>query len=299
MAEPTFALTRDTPGFKVFVSGSELPLETALDIIDVKVCDYVEGASVFTVRFNIWDSNRQEFKWIDDALLSEGVEVEVRIGFVDHFQTLIVGEVTALEPEFHKDAAPTLVVHGYDRLHRFRRGRKTRSFINAKDSEIAEQIARDLQLRSQVEETQILHDYLLQNNQTDIDFLVERARRIRYEVIVRDQTLYFRKAANATGEVVSLEYGSHLQSFYPRLNTLRQVSEVLVQGGIQSRKAIVGQARQGDEVSKCVGHLEPRSPSRRFLPLRRSLSTPRFSPPGSHADRQRQIQRDDCRLHHG
>ena len=72
MAEPAFAFTRDTPGFKVLVGGRELPTETALDIIDVNVCDYVEGASVFTVRFNIWDSSRQELKWIDDTLLSEG-----------------------------------------------------------------------------------------------------------------------------------------------------------------------------------------------------------------------------------
>ena len=153
MAEPAFAFTRDTPGFKVLVADRELPAETALDIIDVKVCDYVEGASVFTVRFNIWDASRQELKWIDDTLLSEGAQVEVRIGFVDHFQTLIIGEITAIEPEFHQNEAPTLVIHGYDHLHRFRRGRKTRSFINAKDSEIAEQIARNLQLRAKVEDT--------------------------------------------------------------------------------------------------------------------------------------------------
>ena len=254
MAEPTFASTRDTPGYKVLLAGGELPTETALDIIDVKVCDYVEGASVFTVHFNIWDSSRQEFKWIDDALLSEGVQVEVQIGFVDNFQTLIIGEITALEPEFHQNEAPVLSIHGYDHLHRFRRGRKTRSFINAKDSEIAEKIARDIQLRAQVEDTQVIHEYLLQNNQTDIDFLVERARRIRYEVIVRDKTLHFRKAANATGEFVSLEYGFTLQSFYPRLNTLQQVSEVIVQGwNPKTKEAIIGQARQGDEVSKMGG----------------------------------------------
>jgi phage protein D len=254
MAEPAFAFARDTPGFKVLVGGRELPTETALDIIDVKVCDYVEGASVFTVRFNIWDSSRQELKWLDEALLSEGVQVEVRIGFVDHFQTLIIGEITALEPEFHQTEAPALVIHGYDHLHRFRRGRKTRSFINLRDSQIAERIARDLKLRADVDDTQVVHDYVLQNNQTDIDFLLERARRIRYEVIVRNQILHFRKAANATGEVVSLEYGFTLQSFYPRLNTMRQVSEVVVQGwNPETKEPIVSQAGLGDEVSKMHG----------------------------------------------
>ena len=254
MAEPAFAFTRDTPGFKVLVSDRELPAETALDIIDVTVCDSVEGASVFTVRFNIWDASRQELKWIDDTLLSEGAQVEVRIGFVDHFQTLIIGEITAIEPEFHQNEAPTLIIHGYDHLHRFRRGRKTRSFINTTDSEIAEQVARNLQLRAKVEDTKVIHEYLLQNNQTDIDFLLERARRIRYEVLVRDKILYFRKAANATGEVISLEYGLTLQSFYPRLNTMRQVSEVIVQGwNPKTKEPIVNQASLGDEVAKMHG----------------------------------------------
>ena len=49
--------------------------------------------------------------------------------------------------------ARTLIVTGYDRLHRFRRGRHTRSFINIRDSELAESMARELSLRA----PQILH----------------------------------------------------------------------------------------------------------------------------------------------
>ena len=254
MAEPTLEQTRDAPGFKVFVRGDELPVETALDVLDVRVSDYVEGASVFTITLNNWHSERQEFKWSDGDLLDEGTQIEVRIGFVDALSSLIIGEVTALEPEFPAGEAPTLKLHGYDLLHRFRRGRRTRSFINMKDSQIAEQIARELQLRAQVDDTQITHEYVLQDNQTDIDFLVERARRIRYEVIIKERTLQFRKAANDQGKVVTLEYGLTLKSFYPRLSTMQQVSEVIVQGwNPKTKQPIVGRARQGDEITKMGG----------------------------------------------
>lgn len=255
MAEPALEQVRDTPDFKIFVEGKELQLETEADVSDVWVSDYVEGASVFTITFNTWDSDKQEFRWLDDEPLSEGTDVEIKIGFADNLKRLIIGEVTAIEPEFHDSDAPTLKIHGYDLLHRFRRGRKTRSFAEMKDSQIAEQIARDLKLKTQVEDTQIVHEYILQNNQTDIDFLLERARRIRYEVVVQDKTLHFRKAANdKKGEVVSLEYGLTLRSFYPRLNTMGQVSEVVVQGwDAKTKQAIVGKARQGDEVSKMSG----------------------------------------------
>ena len=255
MEEPALAEIRDAPDFKVFVGGNELPLEAALDIIDIQASDYVEGASMFTITLNSWDSDTQEFKWIDQDLLNEGADLEVKIGFADNLKSLIKGEVTVIEPEFHETEAPTLKIHGYDLLHRFRRGRKTRSFTQMKDSQVAEQIARDLQLRAQVEDTQVVHEYLLQNNQTDVDFLLERARRIRYEVTVQDKTLRFRKAANnKPGEVVSVEYGLTLRSFYPRLSTMQQVSEVVVQGwNPKTKQPIVGRARRGDEVSKMNG----------------------------------------------
>lgn len=254
MAEPALEQVRDAPSFKVLAGGSELPTEAALDILEIKVSEYVEGASTFTVTFNNWNSDKQEFKLVDGDLLKEGTEIEVRAGYVDSLVSLIIGEVTALEPEFPAGEAPTLKIQGYDRLHRFRRGRKTRSFANMKDSEIADQIARDLGLRSQVEDTSITHDYVLQSNQSDIDFLLELARRINFEVVVKDKTLQFRKAANDKGKVVTLEYGMTLQAFYPRLSTMRQVSEVVVQGwNFKTKEAIVGKARKGDETSTMSG----------------------------------------------
>jgi phage protein D len=123
-----------------------------------------------------------------------------------------------------------------------------------KDSEIAEKIARELQLRVDAEDTQITHQYVLQSNQSDIDFLLERARRIRYEVVVKDKTLFFRKAANNKSKIVSIEFGLTLTSFYPRLSTMRQVSEVIVQGwNHKTKEAIIGKAQQGDETSKMNG----------------------------------------------
>ena len=254
MTEPALQKERDAPSFKVLVGGSELPVEAALDILEVKVSDYVEGAGTFTITFNNWNSDTQEFKWVDGDLLVEGAEVEIKVGFVDDLRSMLKGEVTALEPEFSPGEAPTLKIHGYDLLHRFRRGRNTRSFVNMKDSQIAEQIAGELGLRAQADDTQITHEYVLQSNQTDVDFLLERARRINYEVTVKDKTLNFRKAANNKDKLVSLDFGLTLTSFYPRLNTLRQVSEVVVQGwNHKTKKAITSKAQAGDEVSKMGG----------------------------------------------
>src|SRR5439155_26631113 len=176
---------------------------------------------------------------------------EVKVGFLDRLRSLIRGEVTALEPDFPADKAPTLIVTGYDRLHRFRRGRHTRSFINIRDSELAESMARELSLRARVEDQSVTHPYLFQNNQTNVDFLRERARRIRYEVDVEDRTLIFRPSANNAGKTVTLAFGDKLKNFFPRLTTLDQVSKVEVRGWDPVNKlAIVATASLGDETTK-------------------------------------------------
>ena len=250
MSEPALQQEREAPQFKVYVGGTELPIETAVDILEVNFSDYVEGASTFTVTFNNWDSDRQEFKWIDESLFAEGTEIEVKLGYVDLLSSMIKGEVTAIEPEFSDREAPVLRVHGYDLLHRFRRGRKTRSFVKMTDSAIVEQVAGELNLRAQADDTAIEHEYVLQNNLTDIDFILERARRINYEVTVKDKTLHFRKGATDKEKVVALDYGMSLKTFYPRLNTIRQVSEVIVQGwNAMTKEAITGTARKGDEAA--------------------------------------------------
>lgn len=254
MKEPGLEEVRVRPDFKLFLDGGELPTEEAVDVLDVTVCGYVTGASWFCVTMNNWHSDIQDFKYSDGPRIKEGAKLEVTLGYDTRVISLIKGEVTALEPEFSQDEAPTLKVHGYDLLHRFRRGRKTKSYTQLKDSDIASQIASGLGLTAEVEDTEVTHEYLLQDNLTDIDFLLERARRIRYELVIEDGALKFRKAANDRGSVVTLEFGFTLRSFYPRLSTASQVSEVLVQGwNPKTKQAITGRAGGGDEVSKMGG----------------------------------------------
>ncbi len=254
MPDPALEKNRTVPDLKILVDGSELPLEVDLDIREVIVSDHAEGASWFSLHLSSVNSDTQELKYIDEPLFQEGVKVEVQLGYDNNLTSLIHGEVTALEPMFNMEEAVTLRVQGYDSLHRFRRGRKTKSYLEMKDSQIAQQIASNLGLSAQVVDTQVTHEYILQQNQTDIDFVMERARRIRYELVIDDTTLHFRPAANDESEVVSLEYGLTLQSFYPRLSTLSQVSEVQVKGwDPKTKQAIVGKAGSGDEISKMKG----------------------------------------------
>src|SRR5439155_7450181 len=245
---------RTVPEARIFVNNTQLPVDLRADVLDIVVTQHVEGGDSFEITFNTLDSNNQRLKWNDSTLLAPGSVLEVEVGYQGNYDSLIVGEITGLRAEYPNDDAATLVVQGFDRLHRLRRGRRTRAFYSMKDSQVAEKIAQDLQLTADVEDTSVVHRYLLQANVSDIDFLLDRARRIWYEVRVVDKKLFFRRAANNLAAVATLTYQQDLMTFSARLSSARQVSEVRVRGWNPSAKAaILGVGHAGDETTRMGG----------------------------------------------
>jgi len=166
----------------------------------------------------------------------------------------MVGEITALSPEYNDSGAVVFHVSGYDRLYRLGFGRKTRSFRNMKDSDIASQIAQDWRLTPQVDATDVTHDYVLQDNQTDREFLAQRASRLRYELRVEDRSLFFQKSGEDGSAVTTLTYGENLIEFFPMLSTVNQTSKVEVRGwSVSDKKSVSGEASMSDAVSTMAG----------------------------------------------
>jgi len=230
--------------FDALINGKPLPSDMRNLINSVIVDDSLALPGMFAFETASSSEMQNANDLVDDTLFSVGNVVEIKLGYGDQTETLMIGEITALEPEFVFDRLPVLTVRGYDRRHRLQRGRKTRTFLQQKDSEIASEIAREAGLSADAVDSSVTHDYVIQANQTDLDFLHERARRIQYEVVVYDKKLFFRPVQNDQSEVLTLTMDDHLLEFCPRLSTAGQVSEVSVRGwNPKERKEIVSQAQ--------------------------------------------------------
>ena len=239
---------RLAPEYRVRINGANLPPQAAADVVAVTVCQDVSAPSMFELRMINRDMNKLKFTWSDDPLFAEGGEVEILMGYAGKLASVMVGEITGLEPEFHAGEVPMLTVRGHDRRHRLLRGRKTRSFTQVKDSDIAVQVAQEAGLSSEAEDTQVTLEYVLQHNQTDWEFLEGRARRLGFEVLVEGKTLKFRPHKNDGSEVLTLTRDADLIEFQPRLSTIGLVGEVVVQGwSPKDKEAITGKASAGDE----------------------------------------------------
>jgi phage protein D/phage baseplate assembly protein gpV len=159
--------------------------------------------------------------------------------------TLLKGEITALEPDFQEGMTAELSVRGYDKSHRLHREVKTKTFLNVKDSDIASQIAQDGGLQAQVDTTSTVYNHVFQHNQTDMEFLAQRAWRIGFESFVSEGKLHFRKPPDGDAQT-TVKWGDDLLTFRPRMTLAEQVDEVIVKGwDAKKQEAIVGQAQNG------------------------------------------------------
>lgn len=236
------------PELELRINQAQFHLDARSDLISVNVLEDVNAAGMFSFTLLCWDGSEMKVKWIDDQRFKEGNTVEIDMGYRDNMQNLFKGEITGLEPDFPNQEPPTLTVRGYDRRHRLMGRCKTRTFLNMKDSDIASQVAGDWSLAPEVDDTRVTLDYVLQHNQTDFEFLQERAQRIGYEMVVIDKTLHFRERRNQGSAEVILKREVELLEFSARLTTVGQVEEVLVQGwNPKNKEEVVARSGAGDE----------------------------------------------------
>jgi phage protein D len=242
------------PVFDIIINGTSLPPSAHPFVGSVLVDESIALPSMFAVEIFSSGGLEDVNMWVDDDLFSIGNVMEVRLGYGDDLETLMIGEITGLEPDFTSARLPILTVRGYDRRHRLQKGRKTRTFVQQKDSDIAARIASEAGLSAETEDTGVTLDYIIQTNQTDLEFLQERARRIQYETVVYDRKLIFRPVKNGQSEILTLTMDDHLLEFRPRLSMARQTSDVSVRAWDPKQKEeIMSKAQAGDESSTMGG----------------------------------------------
>lgn len=249
-----YEIQERAPALMISINGTELPFEALADVVSVKVHEDVDAASMFVIRLINWDDENISVSWVDDDQFTEGNEVDIEMGYVDNLEKVIGAEITGLEPEYSVNEVPMLTVRGYDRRHRLSRGRYTRSFTQVKDSDIARKIASEVGLSTEAEDTGVTLEYVLQHNQTDMEFLADRARRIGYEVAVEDKTLRFRARQHGAGEALTLTYEDDLIDFYPCLSTMGQVGKITVRGwNPRDKEAVFSEVAAGAESTTMGG----------------------------------------------
>jgi phage protein D/phage baseplate assembly protein gpV len=214
--------TNYLPQCVVKIGGSAISSAWANALIEVNVDSSLLVPEMFSIKIG-----DPELELADDSTIALGATVEIDItteGSSTSTGTLVTGEITAIEPHFHDSAhETTMVIRGYSLGHRLHRGKKTRTFLSQTDSDVVSSLASEAGLTAD-------DDFLIQNNQTDMEFLHARADLLGYQVWLGDGKLCFKSGETTLGTGPTLTFGTNLHTFRPALVGTHQADTMTVYG---------------------------------------------------------------------
>lgn len=262
------------PDFSVVVEGQPVGTPVRDDVLQIHVVLQLDQMASFDITFNNWDDKLLRFKYsesnADDEVFRISRLVAIQLGYAGQLVPVASGPITSLNPAFPESGAPTIRISGTDGMQKLKDSKPRPGeqvfYRNKADWQIAEQVARRAPNNMQVctpDTSGLPHQLVVQKNQDDALFLMERAKRIDYDCYVTSdavtgtQTLHFEPPADGRNGVpvraFQLAYGPGLAAeeqraaqastaatgsplmpnlieFTPTLTAASQVSRLTVRG---------------------------------------------------------------------
>jgi phage protein D len=236
-------------------------LEDLLQIV-VEESLHLPGMFTLMIRNDYFSSRTGENPWLYDKTFAIGKSIE--IGFTSSTsesadfddsreETLLKGEITAIETHFNPESQAPVIVRGYDISHRLHRGRYNRSFQNMTDTDVVKKIIGEAGIQAgTIDDSGGPYGfgdpvgYIFQENQTNMEFLRERASRHGFELFVQDGKLNFRKPSANTS--LSLIWLKDINSFKVRVSSAEQVDSVEVRGWDYQNKQVIVSTKSSQNI---------------------------------------------------
>lgn len=249
------------------IDGQPAPASLIEDILQISVEESLHLPGMFTlvIKNDYFPGRTEDETWRHEGLFAIGKAIKIGFGSSTtkshEFEqedrgSVLEGEITAMETHFTSESQAPIVIRGYDVSHRLHRGRYNRSFQNMTDTDILKKIAGEVGIPTgTVDDTAGPHGfgdingasgYVFQKNQTNMEFLRERAARNGFELFVQDGKLNFRKPK--VDQSLELKWLIDLHSFRVRVTSAEQVSEVEVRGWDYSRKEPIVEIANAEKV---------------------------------------------------
>ncbi|MCB9764009.1 MAG: phage late control D family protein [Alphaproteobacteria bacterium] len=225
------------PGFEVTIGGQKFDQANGGGVQMLVVEDHVDMVAMLTLRMG---GNETQPRWTWKI----GDDVTVKIG--EGSREFFKGQITSMEPSYQVEGTSSITIRALDDTHKLGRGRQTRTFEEKSDSDIVKEVAGEMGLSVQAEDTGEPTKYTIQRNESNIAFLKRLAARNNFILRVEDGKLFFGEA-QFSGSVYTIKMGDNLKSMRRSYNTTDMVQKVVVRGwDIMAKEPIVGQATTGD-----------------------------------------------------
>jgi phage protein D len=227
----------------------------AAGLLRLAVSETAEGLASCEAEFGNWGVNAQGqlgFLWFDRSVLDFGKTLQIKLGT----DAVFAGRIVALEARYPALAPPTLVLRADDRLQDLRMTRRTRSFDGVTDADLAQRIASDHGLSTDVDLSGPTWPVVVQANESDLAFLRRRAMVADADLMLIDGRISMRARGTRRTPPLRLTQGGSLHRFEVGADLAHQRTALTCAGWDVAGKqalaveatdsALAGETRGGD-----------------------------------------------------
>jgi phage protein D/cellobiose-specific phosphotransferase system component IIB len=243
-----------TPKYKIKAGKAPKPLPAAASsrLVEIVIDQAVDMADMAKIVFR-----NDDFAIGDHEDFKPGSKLEIELGYEENGSKLtkvFTGEVTALQADFPRRGPMTVRLVAYTEYHRLMKGRHIRAFENMTYADVAKAVGGECGLKVMADNAPGKHEFIFQRNQTNLEFLLELAEKVGFEVFAGDGTLFFRKASHDKAKIRKLKKGEQLLSFNPKTSVaLMPTSVKVISWNDNDVAQVTGEAKVSDSGPKMGG----------------------------------------------
>lgn len=208
--------------------------ELARDALRVDIEEDIHGLRTFTGHFHAVgpqsDGSSEQMQYLDGQMIDFGKTLKVTLGPAGGERQVFEGKISAIEACFEEGSHPHISVYAEDALMKLRMTRRSRTYTDVSDADIARQIANEHGLTPDVDANGPTYSIVQQWNQSDLAFLRDRAAMIDAELWAQGNTLGFKARTSRGGTELTLVQGNDLLSAQIRADLAHQRDAVGVSG---------------------------------------------------------------------
>lgn len=184
------------------------------------------------------DAAAQDFSISNEETFVPGAEIEITAGYDSDETSIFKGIILRHSLKIRNDSSPLLILDCRDKAVKMTVARRNKYFNDKKDSEAVEEIAGTYQLDTDIEETNVQHEAIVQYDCTDWDFIVSRVEANGKLCFVDDAKLTVKKPDFTTDAVLDAVFGATIIELDADLDARNQYQSMKAQTWDYSNQAI-------------------------------------------------------------
>jgi Rhs element Vgr protein len=183
-------------------------------------------------------ASAQDFAVSNEATFIPGTEIEITAGYHSDEQSIFKGIILKHSLKIRNDRSPVLMLDCRDKAVAMTVARKNKYFNNSKDSDAVTTIAGTYSLDTDIEDTSVQLDAIVQYDCTDWDFIVSRMEANGKICFVDAGKLTAKKPDFTTDTILDAVFGSTIFEFDADLDARNQYQGLKAKTWDYSNQAI-------------------------------------------------------------